>query len=215
VRQTAGVDDDDHGLTLLDWRRRVYAVYSAIRDADDPAHAHALWRSVRDDLFARHPQSPIPNERRAGFTGLPVADYDARWRFEVAVDTDVPPLRIDVATATDGVVPFERIGLVRLPDVGTLDVWALRSYGGGVFVPVRDRTAGRTSYGGGRYLIDTVKGADLGGDAQAGWLVIDLNFAYHPSCAYDAAWVCPLAPPGNALDVEVPVGEQLPPSGWY
>ncbi|MDQ1485393.1 MAG: uncharacterized protein QOJ62_1086, partial [Actinomycetota bacterium] len=95
------------------------------------------------------------------------------------------------------------------------DVWALRRYGGGVFVPVRDRTAGRTSYGGGRYLIDTVKGADLGGDTQAGRLVIDFNFAYHPSCTYDAAWVCPLAPAGNVLDVDVPVGEQLPPGGWY
>ena len=104
-------------------------------------------------------------------------------------------------------------------DLGTLDDWALRSYGSGVFVPLRDATSGRTTYGGGRYLIDTVKGADLGSgidpSSGAATLVLDFNFAYHPSCTYDAAWACPLAPPGNVLDLGVPVGEQLPPGGWY
>ncbi len=123
--------------------------------------------------------------------------------------------RIEIATGTDGIVPFERVGVVRIPDVGQLDVWALRSYGGGLFIPLRDRTANRTTYGGGRYLIDTAKGADLGSDATKGTIVLDFNFAYHPSCAYDAAWACPLAPPGNVLDVEVPVGEILPDAGWY
>jgi len=212
------------GLTLLDWRRRVHGAYASVRGASNTAAAHDQWRRIRDDLFAHHPQSPIAVERRAQFSGLPFAAYDSRWRFELEVDTDVSSEQIAIATGTDGVVPFERIGVVHLPEVdgeptGDLDVWALRSYGGGLFVPVRDRSAGRTTYGGGRYLIDTVKGADLGADVDlatgAGTLVVDLNFAYHPSCAYDAAWACPLAPAGNILDVEVPVGEQLPPGGWF
>ena len=56
-------------------------------------------------------------------------------------------------------------------------------------------------------MLDAVTGADLGG--RDGWLVIDLNFAYNPSCAYDPAWACPLAPPGNVLDHPVPAGELL------
>jgi uncharacterized protein len=206
---------DDHGLTLLDWRRRVHAVYAKVRSATDLAHAHALWSAERDDLFAHHPQSPIAVDRRDAFTGVPVKVYDPAWRFELAVDTDVERVHIEIATGTDGIVPFQRVGVVRIPDVGQLDVWALRSYGGGLFIPLRDRTANRTTYGGGRYLIDTAKGADLGSDATQGTIVLDFNFAYHPSCAYDAAWACPLAPPGNVLDVEVPVGEQLPDAGWY
>jgi uncharacterized protein (DUF1684 family) len=91
--------------------------------------------------------------------------------------------------------------------VGDLDVWWLGSYGGGVFLPVRDGLAGTETYGGGRYLLDTVKGADLGGDARHGELVVDLNFAYNPSCAYDPAWVCPLAPAGNRLPGPVRAGE--------
>jgi uncharacterized protein (DUF1684 family) len=210
--------DDDHGLTLLDWRRRVHELYASIRREPEAASAHRHWRAVRDDLFIRHPQSPL-SPRPDGFAGIPVAVYDPRWRFEAEIDPNVERLRIEVPTATDGVVPFERIGVARLPRLGQLDVWALRSYGGGLFVPLRDTSAGRSTYGGGRYLIDTVKGADLGGDVDLatgkGTLVLDFNFAYHPSCAYEPAWTCPLAPAGNRLAVEVPVGEQLPAGGWY
>src|SRR3954452_3807687 len=114
---------------------------------------------------------------------------------------------------TDGTVRLTRIGTVTLGDVGRLDVWWLAGYGGGVFLPLRDGSAGRTTYGGGRYLLDTVKGADLGGDDAR--LVVDLNFAYHPSCTYDPRWSCPLAPEGNRVPTPVAAGEQLPPGGWY
>ena len=97
---------------------------------------------------------------------------------------------------------------VRHPGLGGLDVWWLGSYGNGIFLPLRDATAGSTTYGAGRYLLDTVKGADLGREGDA-W-VLDLNFSYNPSCAYDPAWACPLAPLGNRLDAEVPVGELSP-----
>jgi len=123
------------------------------------------------------------------------------------------PHRLEMPTASDGVVPFERIGVVELAGIGRLDVWWLDSYGGGVFLPLRDGTAGSTTYGAGRYLLDTVKGVDLGGDD--GRLVVDLNFAYHPSCTYDPRWSCPLAPEGNRVSTRVAAGEQLPPGGWY
>jgi hypothetical protein len=123
----------------------------------------------------------------------------------VEIDTDVEPRRLEIPTGTDGIVPFERAGRLDLPGVGSLDVWWLASYGGGLFVPVRDALAGTLTYGGGRYLIDTAKGADLGGDGR--WLVTDLNFAYNPSCAYDPAWACPLAQPSNTVAVALRAGE--------
>ena len=109
-------------------------------------------------------------------------------------------------TGTDGAVLFERVGVAEVP-AGSLDVWRLTSYGGGCSSRCKDAGSGRPggTYGGGRYLLDTVKGADLGADG--GRLVLDLNFAYSPSCAYDPAWACPLAPAGNLLDVDVPVGK--------
>jgi uncharacterized protein (DUF1684 family) len=193
-------------LSLLDWRRRVHALYADVRASADPAAAHASWRLGRDELLATHPDSPLLPEDREGFTGLPVAPYDPALRFEAAVEAG-EPRRFEVPTGTDGLVPFERIGVVTLVGLGSLDVWWLASYGGGVFLPVKDALAGTETYGGGRYLLDTVKGADLGGDVRDGVLVIDLNFAYNPSCAYDPAWACPLAPVGNTLAVPARAGE--------
>ncbi|WP_375401707.1 DUF1684 domain-containing protein [uncultured Amnibacterium sp.] len=194
-------------LQVLDWRRRVHDLYAAVRAEGDPRQAHDLWRRGRDDLFGSHPASALTEADRAEFGGLPLPAYDPDYRFEAAVEP-AEPQRMEVPTGTDGVVPFERIGVVRLGDLGTLDVWWLASYGGGIFVPLKDASAGRPggTYGGGRYLLDTVKGADLGGDGDR--LVLDLNFAYNPSCAYDEAWACPLAPPGDTLRVPIPVGER-------
>jgi hypothetical protein len=187
-------------LDVLDWRRQVVALYREVREHPDPAAAHALWRTRRQEMVAGHPASP----NRAAV--LHHADYDPALRFEVPVTADVEPERLEVPTGTDGVVPFERIGRVDLANIGTLDVWWLDSYGGGVWLPFRDRAA--ETYGGGRYVLDTVKGADLGG--AAGHLVVDLNFAYNPSCAYAEEWACPLAPPGNVIDLVVKAGELLP-----
>ena len=196
-------------LTLLDWRRRVARLYAEIRAEPDPEAAHEHWRRTRDDLLRTHPDSPIPGPERASYPGAPVAAYDPRLRFDVAVDTGVPPEQLKMATGTDGIVRFDRIGTAHLPGLGDLDVWWLASYGGGVFVPVKDASAGTASYGGGRYLFDTAKGADLGGDD--GRLVLDFNFAYNPSCAYDPAWACPLAPAGNTLARPLLAGELMPP----
>jgi len=195
-------------LTLLDWRRRVARLYAEVRAEPDAAAAHQHWRRTRDDLLRTHPDSPIPAGQRAGYPGAPVAPYDPALRFEAAVDTGLPPAHMEVATGTDGIVRFDRIGRAHLPGGGGLDVWWLAAYGGGVFVPVKDASAGSATYGGGRYLLDTVKGADLGGDD--GHLILDFNFAYNPSCAYDPAWACPLAPPGNTLTRPLLAGELTP-----
>lgn len=194
-------------LTVADWRRRVFALYGAVRAETDPAAAHAIWRAGRDKLLTGHPASPVPAGERASYAGARVGGYQPGLRFEVAIDAEVEPVRWEVESATDGVIPFSRAGVLHLPGVGDLDVWWLESYGGGVFVPVKDSLAGSRTYGGGRYLLDTVKGADLGGDLRDGWLVVDLNFAYNPSCAYSAEWTCPLAPATNTLAVPLPVGE--------
>ncbi|MEJ5944250.1 DUF1684 domain-containing protein [Pseudokineococcus basanitobsidens] len=199
-------------LDVLDWRRRVESLYAGVRAtaADDPAAAHALWRAGRDELVGAHPASPLLPEHRGAFTGLPVADYDPAHRYEAEVrpwegSPDDPGASFSYRTGTDGVVAFERVGTADLPGVGSLALWWLVGYGGGLFVPVRDGASGPWSYGGGRYVLDTVKGADLGSVGER--LVLDLNFAYPPSCAYDPAWACPLPPADNRLDAPLEVGE--------
>jgi uncharacterized protein (DUF1684 family) len=194
-------------LTLLDWRRQVADMYSSVRAKlrSDAPEAHSLWRSTRDELFRTHPQSPLPSSLRSGFRELPYYDYDPRFAKRGKVRA-LPEERYDVGTSDGGVIPFVRFGAVDL-DVGSLEIFWLDAYSGGVFLPFRDATAGKTTYGGGRYLLDTAKSADLG--AIGDELVLDFNFAYHPSCRYDPKWVCPLAPLGNRLQVAIEAGERM------
>ena len=194
-------------LTLVDWRTRVASLYAAVRAESDPAAGHRRWREGRRELFASHPQSPTSgwDDPRQEIAYWP---YDPALRFTVPV-LDAEPDERDVDGGDDGSVTMRRIGRVELPVPvgGSLDVWWLHQYGGGVFVPLRDGTAGDGSYGAGRYLLDTTKGAWLGGDDKH--LVLDLNFAYHPSCRYDDRWRCPLAPAGNTIAARVEAGERL------
>jgi uncharacterized protein len=195
-------------LDLLDWRRRVAELYAAVRAEADPAEGHRLWQSGRDALLRSHPQSPLKPDDAMRTDGVPVWPYDPALRWELPMEpVDDGELRL-VHSANDGEIRMRLIGRFSLPAPidGSLDAWWLEQYGGGLFVPIKDGTAGRTTYGAGRYLLDTAKGADLGG--SDGRLVIDLNFAYHPSCRYDDRWQCPLAPPGNVVAAPVEAGEQ-------
>ncbi|MBS2536526.1 DUF1684 domain-containing protein [Catenulispora sp. NF23] len=202
-------------LELADWRRQVSELYAAIRNAETPEAGHATWRAGRDTLFRTHPQSPLPPGDPLRATGLPYWPYDPSLRFALPLLPAADRELMAVPTGGDEVTDLVRIGRVELPEPfgGGLDVWWLAQYGGGLFVPLRDGTAGVSgmdggSYGGGRYLLDTAKGADLGGSDTT--LTIDLNFLYHPSCRYSPEWVCPLAPRGNTIAAAVRAGERMP-----
>lgn len=201
--------DPGMDLSLLDYRRQVFALYGDVRRDPDPVHGWQTWRAGRDRLFAEHPQTPVAEPGR--FPGLAYFDHDPSWRVLATFtpDDDRPPE--ELAHSSDGATPFHPLGTVSFDRAGTthdLDVLWLAAYGGGLFLPFRDATNGTETYGGGRYLLDTVKGADLGHDDDG--VVLDFNFAYHPSCVHDDRWSCPLAPPDNHLDVAVRAGERLP-----
>ncbi len=194
-------------IDLWDWRRRVSDLYTRIRAMEDPRAAWALWCATRDALFAGHSQSPLAPEQRAGFAGLPVFPYDPALRRPVRlIPGEGPALLLDAgADGTVAARPFARTeGLAALG--GELSLYWIGGYGGGVFLPFTDATSGRETYGGGRYLLDTIKGADLG--LQDGLAVLDFNFAYAPSCAHSPLYVCPLAPAGNRLAGAVRGGER-------
>jgi uncharacterized protein (DUF1684 family) len=198
-------------LELADWRRATAALYARVRDQADPAAGHALWRGSRDLMMRSHPQSPLSPADPMRASGIPYWPYNADLRWELPVEPVSEPRRLEIDTGPDGLTRLEQAGWVKVPaPVGRrLALWWLDQYGGGLFLPVRDATAGSASYGGGRYLLDTAKGADLGSVGHT--LVVDLNFLYHPSCRYDERWVCPLAPNDNTIDTPIPAGERLAP----
>lgn len=198
-------------LDLLNWKRQVFALYERVRASPDPRSAWDDWCKTRDRLFRDHPQSPLPAERRAGFPGCRYFEYDPRARVLARVEPS-EPVRCDVRSSTGAAFPFSKVGAARFTladeDHSLALLWN-DGYGGGVFVSFQDETSGQETYPAARYLLDSVKGADLG--MNEGLLVLDFNFAYNPSCAYDPSWACPLAPAESRLRTAVGAGEQAPP----
>jgi uncharacterized protein len=193
---------------LARYRRMVAEHYAEYRANPDPAAAVLRFRQRRDALFREHPLSALTDAQRAAFNGIPYADYDPAWRFVAEIDKHVEPEILE-GELPEGAIRYQRIGYVPFTtpngETDRLSLFWIMGYGGGVFIPFRDATNGTTTYGGGRYLVDTIKGADLGITSTS--LVLDFNMAYHPSCFYNPQWVCPLAPPENHLPFAVPVGE--------
>jgi len=212
-------------LELADWRRRVATLYAEVRSraAADPAAALVHWRAVRAQLYRTHPRSPVPIHGRENF---PVQHFphDPALRFEAPVIMEgVEPepngghgveggRAVLIPTSTGADMVFQRLGWVDIPfpeGRRRLGLYWLEGYADGLYLPFGDATNGVDTYGAGRYLLDGAKSADLGGDVARGTLIIDFNFAYHPSCAFDPRWACPLIPPENRLDLPIRAGERM------
>jgi uncharacterized protein len=207
--------------------------------ATDPSAALAQWRLERERLFREHPQSPVPRDQRDAVRANHFEhDPALRFSVPVEPPGAAPPAAVVPANGSSGLaaaapidfggqasggpvdlpvsgggrMAFRRFGSVAIPFPGgprRLDLYWMEGYAGGLFLPFRDATNGAETYGAGRYLLDAAKSADLGGDRVAGTLILDFNFAFQPSCAFDPKWACPLAPPANRLDIAVRAGERL------
>ena len=209
-------------LDLYDYRLRVAAMYrdrhAGVAASEDAGAVCRRFRQKKDELFGVHPQSPLDATARSHFSGLRYFPYDAAYcvQAELTLVSAEPTAKPAVEA-----IPHRQAAYLDFEIAGTpvrLVVFWLDVYGGGLFLPFRDATCPGESYGAGRYLFDTVKGSDfvrLEGATDApetpgyggGSVLLDFNYAYNPSCAYDARWVCPLAPRENWLAVPVRAGE--------
>jgi uncharacterized protein (DUF1684 family) len=198
-------------LSLVHWRRTMAELYADVRAASaDPERASDAFRAARDRLFREHEDSPIPYVHRPHWRGASWFPYDSRWRISGVVKPVAKRSAFEIALAADGATRFSRVATVEFTVGGAeyaLALYWLEGYGGGLWLPFGDSSNGTSTYGGGRYLYDTIKGADLGASADA--FVLDFNFAYNPSCTYDERWSCPLPPAENRLPLEITAGERV------
>ena len=198
-------------FTLADWRHTVAEHYAGVRalGGTDPLSAAAQFRAARARLMREHPDSPIEPEARAAWDGPRWYPYDPKFRVRGVIDTAAPRHTFEIPLAADGMLCCTRVGCARFSMLGheaSLAMYWVGGYGGGLWLPFSDATSGTDTYGGGRYLYDTIKGADLGVSGRE--ILLDFNYAYNPSCAYDDRWSCPLSPPENRLPFAVPAGER-------
>jgi uncharacterized protein len=183
-------------------------------DTIDPArYAEELrrFRAQKDEFFASSDQSPIPAAARAtSFDGLTYFAPDVRFRVRAALRPFANPDVVPLGSTKGDIRPQLRYGEL----IFTLDGHACRltAYkdadepeSPALFVPFRDATSGRESYGAGRYLETEEETAAPGGERHA---VLDFNLAYSPWCAYNEAYSCTLPPAENTLPVAVTAGER-------
>lgn len=162
-------------------------------------------RHEKDRFFEEHPRSPIPEDERDTFEGLAYYEPDPAYRFVVELDTTDAGQTVEVQRTAGDTVTYEKAGTFHLglPE-GEVTLAAYRTPNHDedeLFLPFQDGTSGEETYGAGRYL-DATRMED-------GWLV-DLNQAYHPFCAYDEAYTCPLPPFENRVEVPIRAGERSP-----
>lgn len=207
-------------VALSDYRSEVHNLYRDVRhrlDEGDGPDAHRIWREGRDRLWREHPASPVPADVRDEWKGLSYFPYAKEYAFTARFDGAAPlegrdePERTVILQGHKG--PWGETYPTAVLDtkVGPLYLMWMIQYGGGMFLAFRDGTNGAETYGGGRYLLDGPKGAWLGADGDR--IRLDLNFAYHPSCARSPEWNCPLAlePPLQP----VRAGERLEQPAWH
>jgi uncharacterized protein (DUF1684 family) len=198
-------------VELAIWRRTIAEMYAFVRQtwAEDQPDACDMFRAERDRMFKEHSQSPLTEEQAEIFAFLEYYPYDPAWRVTGTIDDEVKQETFTIDLPDEGTFRYTRVARVQfrvLQQEAELSLFWVEGYGGGLFLPFKDETNGEETYGGGRYLYNTVKGADL--RVEPGELVLDFNYAYNPSCAYNNRWVCPLSPVENTLPFPVEVGEK-------
>lgn len=203
---------------LYDYRLRNTSLYRerarAIQAGKDAVEVWRRFRAGRDALFATHPQSALDETQRSKFQALEYFPYNPAMCVVARVDTDIEAATFTVAMNEQESMTMTRAARLHFEIEGQpvfLSVYWLNVYGGGLFLPFRDVTCPDESYGGGRYLFDTIKGSDflpVTGSSMSERVLLDFNYAYNPSCAYNSHWVCPLSPSENRLRVAIRAGEK-------
>lgn len=160
------------------------------------------FRAAKDEFFALDPRSPLTDEQRAAFEGLDYFPEEPALRIEAPLDTDVEHDEIRMQTTTGDEQVYRRAGVVRFDADGEQAEITLYAseHQHGFFVPFRDATSGKETYGAGRYLEAEV--------VDDGRVLLDFNLAYNPYCAYNERWSCPLPPIENWLNVAIRGGER-------
>jgi uncharacterized protein len=169
------------------------------------------FRAAKDAFFRDDPRSPLLPEQRSSFEGLAYFEEDPRLVIRAPLETEGidPTERIVMQTTTGDERVYRRAGKVRFEVDGEqaeITLFSSRDMHE-LFLPFRDATSGSETYGAGRYL-------EVEPPASDGRVVVDLNYAYNPYCAYNPEWSCPIPPGENWLAVPIRAGERSFPGAY-
>jgi uncharacterized protein (DUF1684 family) len=177
-------------MSLLDWKASVERA-----------------RETKDAFFAQSWQSPLPPQGRPAFKGLQYYPPDSSYRFELELHEHPEQQVVRMAYTKGNEQDFLRWGEFRFKIDGkeqALQAYKSSSEEEMLFVPFKDATSGKETYGAGRYLNLE---PDRDRTPEGKW-ILDFNQAYNPWCAYGEAYTCPFVPMENWLEVPIYAGEK-------
>jgi uncharacterized protein (DUF1684 family) len=177
-------------MEVSEWKRRI-----------------ELERENKNNFFGMHSQSPIPPEDRQKFRGLEYYPPDPGYRFEIELSEHKEKGVLKIEDTQGNEREFLKWGEFRFKIGDTdckLQVYKSEPTEERLFVPFRDATSGKETYGAGRYL-DLEPGKHY--TTEGKW-ILDFNEAYNPWCAYSKDYACPFVPPENWLKVPIKAGEK-------
>lgn len=167
-------------------------------------------KQFHDDLNKEYKSaetSPLPKEKREKFGGInffPVdLDYVVTAKFVRTPNEKIFAMPTSGNSAKQfvkyGEAAFELKGRqYKLSIYQSVELAMQRKYRDYLFIPFRDATSGKETYGGGRYIDLTIPRNDS--------VIINFNLAYHPYCAYTEGYKCPIPPRENYLPVKIEAG---------
>ena len=164
-------------------------------------------RTSKDSFFAQHWQSPIDAQERPRFKGLEYYPPDPSYRFELELNEHREKQAVRMAYTKGNEQDFLCWGEFRFKIGGkeqAIQVYKSNPQEEMLFVPFKDVTSGKETYGAGRY-IDLELERDRTADGE--W-ILDFNQAYNPWCVYSEAYTCPFVPIENWLEVPILAGEK-------
>lgn len=161
-------------------------------------------RELKDRFMATQPESPF-SEANHSFHGLRYFPIDPSWCVEARFEAAKGSPEVLLRTSEDGHAAMRQLGTLTFTREGRthrLSLFHAGPQAGNVaFLPFRDRTSGKESYGPGRYLNLELQPGNR--------YLIDFNQAFNPYCAYVSGYECPFPPVENDLQVSVEAGEKV------
>jgi uncharacterized protein (DUF1684 family) len=160
------------------------------------------FRAEKNEFYKTQEQSPLTTEQKASFAGLKYFPENPKLVFDLTIDKNTGSNEIvSIQTSADDTEPYKRYGKIRFQvDGSETQLTVFQGLDDGhLFLPFKDATNGKETYGSGRYV-------EI--EEENGKLKVDFNYAYNPNCAYNENWRCPLTPPENSLKVPIQAGEK-------
>jgi len=180
-----------------------------LKELSDPMDRRAEevkdFREKRDRFFREDPRSPLKDDDLKNFKGLAYFPIDLKYVMVGTIErtpAGTDPLHVNLRTNKGTEKRYVKFGRFKFKIGRKEYVFQVYRVLGGdeLFLPFRDKTAGRETYSRGRYLFIE--------PLSWGKVLIDFNRAYNPFCAYNEKYTCPDPPEENWLDTEIRAGEK-------